>query len=139
MLCRRWAYECYALLFRRQQPHFRAFDVLEIDRNDLRGLPLVERKRKLRAIMPRSASRRRYVDGIRAKGVELYRRSCELDLEGVVAKWANGQYQDRPGTSCLKIKNPAYSQMERRHGVFESRRSTHEGRRAHVPVTLNLC
>ena len=40
------------LLFRREWPHFYAFDVLSIEGEDLTALPLVERKRRLLAIMP---------------------------------------------------------------------------------------
>jgi bifunctional non-homologous end joining protein LigD len=43
----------YDLMFRREWPHFIAFDVLFIDGEDLRERPLVERKRRLRRIMPR--------------------------------------------------------------------------------------
>jgi hypothetical protein len=49
--------------------------------------------------------------------------ACERELEGIVAKWANGSYQcDGGGTSWLKIKNPNYSQAEGRHELLESRR-----------------
>ena len=40
------------LLFRREWPHFYAFDVLSIEGEDLTALPLVERKRRLLAVMP---------------------------------------------------------------------------------------
>ena len=43
----------YDLLFRREWPFFLAFDVLSIDGDDLRALPLVQRKRRLARIMPR--------------------------------------------------------------------------------------
>ena len=39
------------LLFRRDGPHFVAFDVLSIGGEDLRARPLLERKRRLQAIM----------------------------------------------------------------------------------------
>ena len=38
------------LLFRRDWPHFVAFDVLSIDGEDVRARPLLERKRRLRAL-----------------------------------------------------------------------------------------
>jgi bifunctional non-homologous end joining protein LigD len=37
----------YALMFRREQPYFYAFDLLEMDGEDLRQRPLLERKRRL--------------------------------------------------------------------------------------------
>lgn len=39
------------LLFRRDWPHFVAFDVLSLDGQDLRDRSFLERKRRLRAIM----------------------------------------------------------------------------------------
>jgi bifunctional non-homologous end joining protein LigD len=112
----------YGLLFRRGQPHFYAFDVLMVDREDLRALPLLERKRRLLEIMPRTESRLLYLDHIAECGRDLYRAACERDLEGIVGKWACGMYQSDPrGTSWLKIKNPEYSQVEGRHELFDAR------------------
>jgi len=47
----------YKLLFRRDWPHFMAFDLLWLNGKDLREWPLVERKRRLLSIMPRVESR----------------------------------------------------------------------------------
>jgi bifunctional non-homologous end joining protein LigD len=43
----------YSLLFRREWPYFYVFDLLFLNGRDLRGLPLLERKRQLPAIMPK--------------------------------------------------------------------------------------
>ena len=43
----------YNLLLRREWPYFAAFDVLRLDGEDLRRLPLRARKRRLRAVLPR--------------------------------------------------------------------------------------
>ena len=124
----------YGLLFGRRRPAFCAFDLLEIDGTDLRRLSLLERKRKLRAILQQSAAVR-YVDHIRGRGSDLFQLACERDLEGIVAKWAHGAYQGGGGTSWLKIKNSNYSQMEGRHELFESRRGRFEGvRQQHRPM-----
>ena len=110
----------YNLLFRRDWPHFLAFDVLCIDGEDLRHLPLLERKRRLARIMPRIESRLMLLKPIPARGKRLYELACERDLEGIVAKWSKGSYQcGGRGTSWLKVKNPQYSQAERRHELFE--------------------
>ena len=42
----------YTLMLRRDWPHYAAFDLVEVDDEDLRSRPLIERKRRLRAIMP---------------------------------------------------------------------------------------
>jgi len=42
----------YTLLFRRDWPYFYAFDLLELDGEDLRQRPLLERKHRLATIIP---------------------------------------------------------------------------------------
>jgi len=49
--------------------------------------------------------------------MEFFRRVCEQDLEGVVAKLARGTY----GEQWYKIRNLAYSQYEGRRELFEKR------------------
>jgi ATP-dependent DNA ligase len=41
-----------SLLFRREWPYFYAFDLLAVDGEDLREWPLIERKRRLRRLIP---------------------------------------------------------------------------------------
>jgi hypothetical protein len=103
----------YDLLRRRTPQQFVAFDLLWLDGRDLRSLPLVERKRQLRAIVPARSSALLYCDHIATRGVELFERVCGLDLEGIVAKRKDGLYTPEE-TSWVKIKNPAYSEVEGR-------------------------
>jgi ATP-dependent DNA ligase len=57
-------------------------------------------------------------------GRALYALACEHDLEGIVAKWAHGRYETSgTATSWIKVKNPAYSQADGRHELFEQRRT----------------
>jgi bifunctional non-homologous end joining protein LigD len=129
----------YDLMFRREWPYFLAFDVLSIDGEDLRALPLVQRKRRLSRIMPRIESRLVLLDAIPARGERLFELACERDLEGIVAKWAGGTYQcDGRGTSWLKIKNAAYSQAEGRHKLFDSRRGVWRPRGPNTRPALAL-
>lgn len=110
-----------ALLFRRDWPWFYAFDVLEINGRDLRALPLIERKERLRDIMPAIECRVLFLDSIAQRGCDLFRAVCERDLEGIVGKWAHGTYRtDGRATSLLKTKNPEYSQIMDRHELFET-------------------
>jgi len=127
----------HKLLFYRDWPFLFAFDLLAVDGEDLRGLPLLERKRRLRAIMPRIESRLLHVDHIAARGTGLFRAACERDLEGVVGKWRHGRFEsDGVTTSWVKIKNPHYSQMDGRRGLFEKRRdqTAHRSRSCRSPV-----
>ena len=107
------------LLLRKGCPIFYAFDLLYLNDKDLRQLPLVERKEKLKAVIERSGLPDvlcgKYVEG---RGIDLFREVCERNLEGIVAKKKNGTYSTVSG--WLKIKNPLYTQSERRHELFDS-------------------
>ncbi len=86
-------------MFHRREPYFYAFDLLWMDGVDLRDLSLVERKAKLRKLIPRTPSRVLYLDHINGKGVELFEQCCKLDLEGVVAKPKQSPYRRLDGKS----------------------------------------
>jgi bifunctional non-homologous end joining protein LigD len=81
------------LLHRKGAPTFYAFDLLFLDGRDLRQLPLLERKRKLRALLDRSELREvicgKYVE---EHGVDLFNKVCQRNLEGIVAKKKSGTY-----------------------------------------------
>ena len=58
------------------------FDLLYVDGVDLRDPPLVERKAKLRKLIPRKPSSVLYLDHINSKGVELFEMACKLAWKG---------------------------------------------------------
>ena len=127
------------LLFRREWPHLYVFDALSIEGEDLTGLALLERKRRLLRIMPTIETRLMYLDHIEQRGCDLFRVACEQDVEGIVAKWAHGMYRtDGRATSWLKIKNPEYTQGEGRHELFERRTVEGASRRHAVTPQLAL-
>jgi bifunctional non-homologous end joining protein LigD len=91
------------LLFHRGEPCFFAFDLLMSDGKDLRSQPLTDRKRELRRVLAGlTASRVRYADHVEREGIALFKRVCEMDLEGIVAKHSFGPYT--PETRWFKIK-----------------------------------
>ncbi len=73
------------LLFRRGDPFFYAFDLLWLNGEDLRGLPLIERKMRLRFLV-KGAQRILYLDHLEENGCGLFERVCAIDMEGIVAK-----------------------------------------------------
>jgi bifunctional non-homologous end joining protein LigD len=109
------------LLYRRAEPAFIAFDILWRGQEDLRFLPLVDRKQELRRTLARSRSRRLlYADHVQGNGAELFERVCDLDLEGIVAKHRNGHYtSDVEASTWFKIRNRTYSQWAGRNEAFE--------------------
>ncbi len=126
-----------SLLFRKRTPIFAAFDLLWVNGEDLRELPLTERKKRLRRVIPQRDPHQHphllHVDFIWEKGTELFQLACAKDLEGVVGKWSKGSYQgDGRSTSWVKIKNPSYSQAEGRAELFEGKGSARKLRKAEL-------
>ncbi len=117
----------YGLMRRRRPQHYFAFDVLWLDGRDLRRLPLLERKRLLRRIVPPQPAPVVYVDHVAESGVALFEAASERDLEGIVAKLANAPYASEEPT-WVKIKNRAYSQIEGRADFFDDRKRTAKAR-----------
>jgi len=95
---------------------------LYLNDRDLRQLPLIQRKEKLRRLIERSGSTDiicgKYVE---ERGIDLFNEVCKRNLEGVVAKPKNGTHSAVSG--WLKIKNPNYTQSDQRHELFESFKS----------------
>jgi bifunctional non-homologous end joining protein LigD len=56
------------LLFRRGEPRFYAFDLLSLNGEDLRYLPLTDRKHRLRGIVPQLGQRLLYCEHIESAG-----------------------------------------------------------------------
>jgi ATP-dependent DNA ligase len=59
-------------------------------------------------------------EDLQTNGTGLFAKACKFDLEGIVAKFAAGQYiaSDRR-SSWVKVKNPNYRQAEGREELFE--------------------
>jgi bifunctional non-homologous end joining protein LigD len=112
------------LLFHRREPCFFAFDLLMDDGKDLRAERLTDRKHELRRLLSKApTSRMHYVEHVEQYGTGLFQQVCEMDLEGIVAKYSFGNYvTEREGTTWFKIKNRNYSQMAGREKLFERER-----------------
>jgi len=98
-----------------------AFDLLYQDGHDLRQLPLLERKKRLKHLIQGHPGLM-YADHIAAKGVDLFQLICEMDLEGIVCKHKLTPYVSRPQV-WFKVVNPNYSQHRARREMFEKFRT----------------
>ncbi len=97
---------------------------LQIGQEDLRHVPLHERKARLRGIIRPRPARLLYVDHVEERGEELFALACDHDLEGIVAKHKFSPYIVSGGeTPWLKIKNPHHSQIIGREELFERERA----------------
>ncbi|HTB09985.1 MAG TPA: non-homologous end-joining DNA ligase [Bryobacteraceae bacterium] len=81
------------------------FDLLYLDGKDLRGLPLIERKDKLEALLRNSRKNAlRYSDHVAGQSTEMFEKACKTGLEGIVSKLASAPYLAGRQKSWLKIK-----------------------------------
>jgi bifunctional non-homologous end joining protein LigD len=86
-----------------------AFDLLFEDGEDLRDLPLQERKSRLAAILEKlpEDSPIRYVDHFDAEGEEVLKTARDMHLEGIVSKRLDSPYRSgsREGWTKAKCRN----------------------------------
>ncbi|MGR4866227.1 DNA ligase D [Caulobacter sp. LARHSG274] len=83
---------------------FFAFDLLALDGEDLRGLPLRERKARLKATMGEDEPRLRFVDHFETAGDAVLLSACKLELEGIISKRLDAPYRSGRGETWTKAK-----------------------------------
>ncbi|HEY7765189.1 MAG TPA: ATP-dependent DNA ligase [Aestuariivirgaceae bacterium] len=83
-----------------------AFDVLFLDGQDLRRLPLIERRERLSALLPKDPRRAiQFSDHYEGSGAVLFKQACAIGLEGIVSKRALSPCKSGPSKYWLKTKN----------------------------------
>ena len=91
-----------------------AFDLIEHDGDDLRDLPLIERKRRLARLLGRAKRRAiRYSEHLTGDGPTVFAHVCRMGLEGIVSKRTDSPYRSGPSKAWLKSKNPASEAVRR--------------------------
>jgi len=87
---------------------FFAFDALFLAGEDLRDLPLRERKLRLQAVIKAAGKalerRVRYVDHFETAGDAVLESACRMSLEGIVSKRLDAPYRPDRGDLWLKSK-----------------------------------
>jgi len=84
---------------------FFAFDLLQAGPEDLRPLPLSERKQRLRALLEaRPSPLLRYVDHFETGGDAVLRSACRMSLEGIVSKRLDAAYRSGRSEAWTKAK-----------------------------------
>ena len=89
-----------------------AFDLLERDGEDLRDLPLIERKRRLGRLIGKTKNRRaiQYGEHLKGNGASALAYVSRLGLEGIVSKRVDAPYRSGPSNTRL---NPASEAVRR--------------------------
>ncbi|HUQ94628.1 MAG TPA: DNA ligase D [Bryobacteraceae bacterium] len=80
------------------------FDLLQLDGSDLTGLPLTERKDKLKAMLAKSKQVLRYSEHFTVDGADMYKEACAKGLEGIISKRADAPYVAGRQKIWLKVK-----------------------------------
>jgi bifunctional non-homologous end joining protein LigD len=99
----------------RAQEHlvYFAFDLHELDGEDLRRRPLEERKEALRELLEKANGKGkragasavlRYSDHVRGQGPRFFEQACRTGLEGIIAKRRSEPHRSGRTTGWLKIK-----------------------------------
>jgi len=81
-----------------------AFDLLEQDGEDLRGLANVQRKERLRALVGVGEERLQFAEHVIGAGEQLFETMCREGFEGVVSKKADAPYRGKRTQAWLKVK-----------------------------------
>jgi bifunctional non-homologous end joining protein LigD len=84
-----------------------AFDLIELDGEDLRHEPLAVRKATLASLLARVAPGLRFNEHIDEKdGPLVFAQACKLGLEGIVLKRRDSCYRSGRSSDWIKSKNP---------------------------------
>jgi bifunctional non-homologous end joining protein LigD len=83
-----------------------AFDLLELNGEDLQSLALADRKARLAKLLARSRSGIVFNDHSDDDGAMIFHHACTLGLEGIVSKRLIAPCRSGPSRDWLKVKNP---------------------------------
>jgi bifunctional non-homologous end joining protein LigD len=90
-----------------------AFDLVECKGKDLRDVPLLHRKMKLRKVLGRTMTSIQFNDHFTDDGETVFRHVCQMGLEGVVSKRIDAPYRSGLSWTWLKSKNPLSEAVQR--------------------------
>jgi bifunctional non-homologous end joining protein LigD len=83
-----------------------AFDLLECDGEDLRGLPLGDRKKRLARLLARRRLGIVLSTHTDEDGATIFQQACKMGLEGIVSKRLSAPYRSGPSRDWIKVKSP---------------------------------
>jgi len=105
----------FELLQRRQRDDrvfLYAFDLIEVDGEDLRRDTLVRRKADLGRLLADSAPGilpAQWIDGEECAGASVFQQACEAGLAGIVSKRKDARYMAGRSPYWLKLENPDWA------------------------------
>jgi bifunctional non-homologous end joining protein LigD len=91
-----------------------AFDLVELNGQDLRRDPLEVRKATLASVLAKAAPGLRLNEHVEHEdGETVFRHACKIGLEGIVSKRLGSLYRSGRSKDWLKMKNPAAPAVRR--------------------------
>ena len=90
-----------------------AFDLLELDGNDLRREPLEVRKQTLASLLRSSLPGVQFNAHLTHPGDLVFENACKMGLEGIVSKRLGSTYGSGRTSDWLKFKNPEAPAVKR--------------------------
>jgi ATP-dependent DNA ligase len=90
-----------------------AFDLLELDGDDVRRQPLLDRKARLAKLIAKVRGGIEFAEHTEGDGAVIFQHACHLGYEGIVAKRKDLPYESGRSKRWVKIKNPQSSAMKR--------------------------
>jgi bifunctional non-homologous end joining protein LigD len=90
-----------------------AFDLIELDGEDLRRSPIEDRKHALAKILYRERNGITFNQHYDGEGATIFKQACSLGCEGIVSKRLGSPYRSGRSAHWLKIKNPAAPAVKR--------------------------
>ena len=82
-----------------------AFDLIELNGDDLRRDPLEVRKATLASIVAKAGRGIRFNEHIEGDGPTVFAYACKMGLEGIVSKRKDSVYRSGRSPDWLKMKN----------------------------------
>ena len=93
-----------------------AFDLIELDGEDLRRTPIEQRKRKLANLVRRPHAGIVLNEIFEGDGDILFAHACKLGCEGIVSKRLGSPYRSGRSPHWVKVKNPKAPRRHARGG-----------------------
>jgi bifunctional non-homologous end joining protein LigD len=90
-----------------------AFDLIELNGDDLRRDPLNVRKATLTSMLAHAAPGLRLNEHIEGDGPTVFAHACKLGLEGIVSKRKDSSYRSGRSPHWIKSKNPRSPAVKR--------------------------
>jgi bifunctional non-homologous end joining protein LigD len=83
-----------------------AFDLIELNGDDMRRDPLEVRKATLRSMLAKAGLGLRFNQHMEGDGPTVFAHACKMGLEGIVSKRKDSPYRSGRSPDWLKMKNP---------------------------------